>query len=133
MSPEPARPTHTNILTKPISGKGPLLLLAVLLVLLFGNYHIVSDSGSLLVKRPYFGFSDIFASAKVCTSGPWIIAKAQHPSLCLALQNAGLIESDAAFQSRVKSENAAEFQKHQECTSKCDYRRSDYAACISAC
>lgn len=122
-----------NVMNRPVSGAAVLVLLLIAAALVLGNYHIVSDADSMFVKRPYFGFSDMFASSKVCTSGPWILAKAQHPSLCLALQNAGLIESDQAFQDRIKRENVEEAKQREECTSKCDIDRSDYLSCMAAC
>jgi hypothetical protein len=131
---KPPTPTATkNIFLRPIRGTGWLVVLAVVVVLVLGNYHVVSGAPTLLVARPYFGFSDMFASARMCTSMPWIIAKAQHPSLCLALQEAGLIESDDAFQSRIKRENEGEARAMRECMDACDFGSERFSECIAAC
>jgi hypothetical protein len=132
MPDEPSYPSplrKKNVLTQPIGGTGLVVILAVLCFLVLGSFHIVSDAPTVFVSRPYFGFSDMFASRKVCTSGPWIFAKAQHPSLCLALQEAGLIETDEEFESRVAAEN----EEARECRSRCNIRNDDYGACIAAC
>lgn len=124
---------HKNVFTRPVNGAGTLLLILVAVGLFLGNYHVVSDAPNLILKRPYFGFSDMFASAKVCTTGPWILAKTQHPSLCLAAQNAGLIETDDQFERRVKQENVDRAREREACTSKCDIRSDTYFSCIAAC
>lgn len=130
---------HTNVFTRPInfkapiSGAGVLILVVIALGLFLGNYHVVSDAPRPILKRPYFGFSDTFASAKVCTTGPWILVKAQHPSLCLAAQNAGLIETDVEYRRRVKQENVDRALEREACTSKCDIRSRNYLSCMAAC
>lgn len=71
-----------------------LVVLVVLAVLLFGNFHVVSGSPKLFVKRTSFGFSDTFASVDACTSGPKMIVMSLHPSLCNALIHEGIIGDD---------------------------------------
>ena len=71
-----------------------LVLLVVACIVVLGNFHVVSGSPKLLVKRTSFGFSDAFASVDACTSGPKLIVMSLHPSLCNALIREGFIGDD---------------------------------------
>ena len=90
---------------------GAVALLLLLLVILFGNYRIVSGAPTWIVQRQYFGFDEPFASVADCTTSPWIIASAQHGKLCADLQAAGVLESDEARAERVRQEIARESER----------------------
>ncbi len=99
-------------LTKNINKKTKRVLIAFVvfvLVIFLGNYHIVLDAtdllrGSIFIKRPYFGFSDIIGSTNNCTNAPYYSVMLNHPSLCRALQNAGYLESEEARKKRIEQE-----------------------------
>lgn len=93
-----------GILHKKISSIYFTALLVIVAAIILGQYHIVSGTPSPLVKRPYFGFSDIYGSIDECTNVPYIIAMNNHQSLCKALQEAGFLESDEQRNFRIKSE-----------------------------
>ena len=88
-----------------------LLLLAVVLAIVLGNFHVVSGAPGLLVSRTHFGGEDAFASISDCTDRPWMSAVAEHGPLCRALQKAGLLESDFEMQERVRQEVLQESQR----------------------
>lgn len=79
-------------------------IFVLVIVLFFGNFHIVFGSSNLIVARPYFGFSDIIADVKMCTSVPYTVAMSAHGSLCSALQDIGNLESGSEFSNRIESE-----------------------------
>jgi hypothetical protein len=78
-----------------------------------GNIRFVSGAPGGIVKRQYFGFSDMFASVADCTSQPWIVASATHGPLCSDLQAAGVLESDAAREARIRGDFNAEMERSQ--------------------
>lgn len=73
----------------------PITLIFLITVLVgaafifLGKYHIVPGTDEIIIKRPYFGFSDIIGDVNKCTGLPYIIVMSQHPSLCRALMDAG--------------------------------------------
>ena len=77
-----------------------ITLALVIIFFVIGQYHIVLDAPWIFVARPYFWFSDIIAESGVCTTWGRIFTKSKHPSLCTALQQAWVIESDESFQER---------------------------------
>ena len=108
-----------------------LLLWAVMILL--GNYHVVTDADGIFVKRPYFWFSDIISSVDACTSTSWITAQNNHPSLCKALQTNGDIETNQEMDNRLDKEFQDHMEEYEECTNKCDFNSDNYASCIRAC
>lgn len=85
----------------------PIILVGVSIVgviLFLGNYHIVSDTREVFIKRPYFGFNDTVKSIDACTEVPYFIAMSKHQSLCEALQKAGYLETDEARKERINKE-----------------------------
>ncbi len=81
-----------GILHKKISSIYFTALLVIIAAIILGQYHIVSGTPSPLVKRPYFGFSDIYGSIDECTGVPYIVAINNHQSLCKALMAEGYLE-----------------------------------------
>jgi hypothetical protein len=103
---------------KPASAKPWTLLLTVpvLVVLIVGNFHVVtgSDAGMRVVHRDSSSFSEFFVDADAITGMPWIAARSRYPLGCKVLQREGLIESDSEFQERMRrkaEEDAKEFQR----------------------
>ncbi len=116
---------------------GPLWILITIFVFvaffIIWNYHIVFNTSSILVARPYFGFSDIIADSNACTSGPWIIAMSNHPSLCKGLQNAWYLESDDEMNSKIADKIKDNLNNYQDCASKCNFTDTEYSKCVNNC
>ena len=71
-----------------------LLILLVAVIFTLGEYHVVSGTPGLLVKRTSLGFADAFASVEDCV-GPRLFVFIAHPSLCAALERDGVIGSNS--------------------------------------
>jgi hypothetical protein len=106
-----AAPESGSVL-RPILATASVAL--VLLAVGLGNFHVVSGAeGRVFVKRVSFGYEDSFGSVSDCTSGPWVVAAAQHGKLCRALQDAGILESDADRDARVQREVQQQMERIQ--------------------
>ena len=82
-----------------------LAALAVAVVLMAGNFRVVTDvPGMRIVQRQVFGFDAPIASVEDCTSVPWIVALAAHGRLCRDLQAAGILQSDEARRMEIEME-----------------------------
>jgi hypothetical protein len=116
----PAQPSSTPATRKESSGDGTVLAwmiaiaVGVVSFLIAGNFHVVSGTdGRTFIPRASFGFEDMFGAVSDCTSGPWIVAAAQHGKLCTALQEAGILESNEDREARIRRELDAEMQRAQ--------------------
>ena len=78
---------------------------AIIIVAGFGFIHVI-DGASLsvphFVLKDSFGYNETFVNIDKITGMPWIIAKLKYPIGCKVLQDSGHIESDEAFELRVK-------------------------------
>ena len=90
-----------------------VVLVAIAVLLFFGNFHIITGGsvGPKIVSRDSFGFSEIFINVDAITSMPWISAKSRFPLGCRVLAREGIIESDEAFKARIEREAKEEFDK----------------------
>lgn len=93
-----------------------VLLIAVGLfgvLLMLGNFHFINGKniGFTVAKRASFGFSEMFINVDQITGMPYIAARTQYPLGCQVLARIGVIESDEAFQARVRMEEQAEMHK----------------------
>ncbi len=106
------QPRPASVLQRPVSPWVVVAFLAVLVVLFFGNFHVVSGkSGTTIVRRESFGYSEAFINVDAITSMPWMAAKARYPLGCRVLQREGIIESDEAFRARVERETRERMEK----------------------
>lgn len=112
------------------------IVLASFFIFIAPWYHIMTDlpyvnsKGYFLIKRPYPGFSDIFASTEMCT-GRLSLNYENHQSLCKALEREGIIytTTDTDTKDRFKDE-AKDYLK---CIEQCDILSDDYADCRIDC
>jgi len=118
------RPKHKTG-AKPIMGqKAPpgvvVSVVAVGLVFLIGNFHVISGGsvGPKVVPRESFGFSEIFINVDKITGMPWIAAKTKYPLGCIVLAREGIIESDSQFKDRINRETQEEIDKAMERSQK---------------
>lgn len=97
-----------------------LVLIAIAVLLFFGNFHIITGGsvGPKVVSRDSFGFSEIFINVDAITNMPWISAKSRFPIGCRVLAREGIIESDEAFKARITREANQEFEKAMKDTQK---------------
>ncbi len=85
----------------------PLLLLiaATLIVAGFGFVHVITGSNLSaphIVCKSSFGYSETFIKIDRITGMPWVFAKIKYPVGCRVLQETGHIESNEAFERRIK-------------------------------
>ncbi|MFA5360121.1 MAG: hypothetical protein WC349_04160 [Patescibacteria group bacterium] len=100
---------NSNLSINKKTKKVLIVFLIFIAVIVIGNYHIVLNATDplralIFVKRPYFGFSDIFGDINACSGAPYFSVMSNHPSLCRALQNAGYLESEEARSQRIETE-----------------------------
>lgn len=72
----------------------------------FGYIHVINGSSlsvSHVVLKGSFGYSETFVNIDKITGMPWIFAKLKYPIGCKILQDSGYIESNEAFELRVKA------------------------------
>jgi len=99
-------PQERSVLQRPVSPWVLVGIFAILVALFFGNFHIVSGkSGTTVVRRESFGYSEAFINVDAITGMPWLAAKGRYPLGCRVLQREGLIESDEAFRDRIEQES----------------------------
>jgi len=82
-----------------------LLAAAMMIVAGFGFLHVINGSSlsvPYIVLKGSFGYSETFINIDKITGMPWVFAKLKYPIGCKVLQESGHIESDEAFQLRVK-------------------------------
>lgn len=98
--------------------KVPLLVIALMCMPVFcGSFHIVTGSNlsvPRIVRKESFSFREPFVNVDVITGMPKIAAQSKYPLGIKALQRAKLIESDEAFEARVKREFDEEVSKARE-------------------
>lgn len=110
------------------------IALLICTTILLGNYHIVTDTNTLFIKRPYFGFSDVISSIGACTSTSWITAQNNHPSLCKALEEEGYLETNNEMKERINNEWQNNMKEYQDCIITCDSMSSENTLdCINSC
>ncbi|MHC4118221.1 MAG: hypothetical protein ACYSWO_12005 [Planctomycetota bacterium] len=86
-----------------------LLLAAALTTGGFGFIHVITGSNlptARVVRKDTFGYSETFINIDKITGMPWVFAKARYPIGCKVLQDQGHIESDEAFERRIKRQFA---------------------------
>ena len=72
----------------------------------FGFVHVINGSSLSVphfILKGSFGYKETFVNIDKITGMPWIFAKLKYPIGCKVLQDNGHIESDEAFELRVKS------------------------------
>ncbi len=82
-----------------------LLVAAILIVAGFGFIHVINGSSlsvPYVVNKNSFGYSETFINIDKITGMPWVFAKLKYPIGCKVLQDRGHIESNEAFELRVK-------------------------------
>jgi hypothetical protein len=85
------------------------------LVILFGKFHIVqSEDGTEVIPKIHFTFSETFVSLDAITGMPFVKAKEKYPLAVKALQREGILETDEAFEARIKAETEAEMREAQD-------------------
>jgi hypothetical protein len=86
-----------------------LLLAAALTIAGFGLVHVITGSNlpaPHVVRKHTFGYSETFINIDKITGMPWVFAKSKYPVGCKVLQDKGHIESDEAFERRIKRQFA---------------------------
>ena len=86
-----------------------LLIAATLITAGFGSVHVITGSNlapSRIVRKGSFGYSETFINIDKITGMPWVFAKSRFPIGCKVLQEKGHIESDEAFDRRIKRQFA---------------------------
>jgi len=85
------------------------------LVILFGKFHVVqSEDGTNLIPKIHFSFSETFVSLDAITGMPFVKAKEKYPLGVKALQREGILETDEAFEARIKAETEAEMREAED-------------------
>jgi len=82
-----------------------LLVATMIIVAGFGFLHVINGSSLSVphvVLKSSFGYSDTFINIDKITGMPWVFAKLKYPIGCKVLQDSKYIESDEAFELRVK-------------------------------
>lgn len=117
----PPQPRRSTTRKKSPGHKRAKMVLAagapIALLLFFGQFHLVRGadySGPLLIKKRTFGFDETFVNTDKFINLPWIAAKTNNPLAVEALQRAGVLESDAARERRIRSEVDAEMRAAQK-------------------
>lgn len=94
-----------------------LFVLGLLIVIGFGFIHVITGSNLSIphiALKESFGYSETFINVDKITGMPWVAAQSKYPIGCKVLQEKGYIESDEAFQRRVKKGFEKELEKAQE-------------------
>ncbi|HAZ62945.1 MAG TPA: hypothetical protein DCZ72_04960 [Armatimonadetes bacterium] len=86
---------------------------AAVVFLLF--FHVVTGgmSGVRIVPKVTPSFSETFVSIDAITGMPFIAARTRYPLAVQALQRAGLLETNEAFEARIQAEAEAEMEAVQ--------------------
>jgi len=107
------RLTEAPILIKPVKQRrkwpkvaaAVVLLAAMIIVAGFGFVHVINGSSlpvPHVVLKGYFGYKETFVNIDKITGMPWVFAKLKYPIGCKVLQDSGHIESNEAFELRVR-------------------------------
>jgi len=83
-----------------------LLAAAMIIVAGFGYIHVINGSSLSaphVILKGSFGYSETFVNIDKITGMPWVFAKLKYPIGCKVLQDRGHIESNEAFELRVKA------------------------------
>ncbi len=86
-----------------------LLLAATLAAGASGFVHVITGSNlpnARVVRRDTFGYGETFINIDKITGMPWVFAKSKYPIGCKVLQDKGHIESEQAFEQRIKRQFA---------------------------
>jgi hypothetical protein len=86
-----------------------LLLAIALTVVGSGFVHVISGSNlesRRIVRKASFGYNETFINIDKITGMPWVFAKSKYPIGCKVLQDEGHIETDEAFEQRIKRQFA---------------------------
>lgn len=86
-----------------------ILIAAALTTASFGFFHVITGSNlahSRIVRKGAFGYSETFINIDKVTGMPWMFARSKYPIGCRVLQEKGHIESNEAFQRRIKRQFA---------------------------
>lgn len=88
----------------------------VVLIILAGNFHIVTGSSInfRIIRKASFSFDETFVNLDKITNMPLIFAKSQYPLSIKALQDAGILETDVQFEERSQQKVQQELEKAQE-------------------
>ena len=82
-----------------------LLTAAMIIVAGFGFIHVINGTSLPVphfVLKGSFGYNETFVNIDKITGMPWVFAKLKYPIGCKVLQDNGHIESNEAFELRVK-------------------------------
>ena len=82
-----------------------LLAAAMIIVAGFGFVHVINGTSlpvPHVVLKGSFGYKETFVNIDKITGMPWVFAKLKYPIGCKVLQDTGHIESNEAFELRVK-------------------------------
>lgn len=109
-----------------------VIFLLVVAAIILSQYHLVTGTTTIFIKRPYMGFSDMVANIDECMGIPYIVAMANHQSLCKALQAAGYLESDEMRQQRATDEINTRIRQSSDCVNACMYS-AEPSKCFSTC
>ena len=74
-----------------------------------GFFHVITGSNlesSRIVRKDSFGYSETVINIDKITGMPWVFARSNYPLGCKVLQAKGHIETDEAFQRRIKRQFA---------------------------
>ena len=86
-----------------------LLAAAVVLFVSLGFMHVITGSNlenPRIVAKGSFGYAETFINIDKITGMPWVFAKSKYPIGCKVLQDEGHIETDEAFERRIKRQFA---------------------------
>jgi RNA polymerase subunit RPABC4/transcription elongation factor Spt4 len=82
---------------------------AVILIVGLGFLHVITGSNlenPRIVAKGSFGYAETFINIDKITGMPWVFAKSKYPIGCKVLQDKGHIETDEAFERRIKRQFA---------------------------
>jgi hypothetical protein len=85
------------------------LLAATLTTASFGFVHVITGTNlesTRIVRKGSFGYSETLINIDKITGMPWVFAKSKYPIGCKVLQEKGHIETEEAFQRRIKRQFA---------------------------
>lgn len=87
-----------------------ILIAATVVIVGLGFVHVISGSNlpsRRIVLKDSFGYSETFINIDKITGMPWVFAKAKYPIGCKVLQDNGHIETNEAFERRIKRQFAS--------------------------
>jgi hypothetical protein len=91
------------------------VVVSVVLVGLLGSLHVVEyQNGVSLIPKVHWTLAETFVSLDAITGMPWIAARTRWPLACKALQKAGMLESDEAFEQRIQEETERKIREEMQ-------------------